>query len=189
MLTDPQVIAILRSRFREGSTPSHLIKLLLAHPRGGQSFFPLLQTCFREAFAVPFVRASNRPEDYASNDLRFAHLNIHLLHEMVQHRVEWDDADRGGDKGECWLDCLVATDESELIKRANPATLPEFAGCWQSLGQPVQNYIQRITGNTNVLHEKVRILAALAEQLQQRVGALEKQLAERNGHAAGSASV
>ena len=188
MPTDPRITAELRSMFREGSTPSRLIKHLLDH-HGREGFFSLLQTYFREAFAVPLVRASNRPEDYGGSDLRFAHLNVHLLHAMIQHRAEWDNAYCEGDRPVCWLDSLVAAEESELIERANPAALPEFANCWEALGQEAQKYIKRIMGNANALYERVRILATLAEQLQQRVAELEKQLAERDVHELGNAPV
>ncbi|MCI0459148.1 MAG: hypothetical protein L0Z62_19500 [Gemmataceae bacterium] len=167
--TRPQVVAELRALFREGNTPSRLIKHIVACHPGEQHLFSLIQQYFREAFAVPLVRVTNRPEDYASDDLRFAHLNVHLIHQIIQHRHEWDTPAEPGPGGEPgWLDALVATDEVELIQQAEPANLAEFSPSWDQLDPQVQKYIKRLFGNVNALYEKVLILARLAERLQQR---------------------
>jgi hypothetical protein len=170
MVTDPRVVAELRAMFREGSTPSRLIQHIAACHGNEDRLFFLIQDYFREAFAVPLVRASNVRAERTQNDLRLAHLNIDLVHEMVQHRSEWDNAPEtngGGRQG--WLDSAVATDEGELIERAQPATLPELSGCWGELGEGARNYIKRLIGNVNALYERVQILARLAESLQQRL--------------------
>jgi hypothetical protein len=182
MRTDPRVVAELQSMFREGNTPSSLIKHIVARHQDEPNVFPLIQSYFRAAFAVPLVRVSNRPEDYCHSDLRLAHLNIHLLHEMIQHRAEWDQErwPTTGD-GLSWLDSVVATDELELIERAQPASLPEFSTCWKALDEGAQNYIKRLMGNVNALHERVRASASLTERLQQRIAELQEQLTRRKG--------
>jgi hypothetical protein len=175
MRTDPSVVADLRALFREGTTPSGLIKHIVAcHPTEPNPF-GLVQAYFREAFAVPLVRVSTSAADYRSDDLRLAHLNVHLVHEIVQHRAEWDSESASATGArECWLNSVAATDELALINQAHVATLPEFAGCWDSLGRDAQDYVKRLTGNVNALYEKVRILARLAESLQRRINEREE---------------
>jgi hypothetical protein len=173
MSPDPRVIAELRSLFREGNTPSALIKHIVRSHPGEQGLFSLIQAYFREGFGTSIVRVSTNREDYTSTDLRLAHLNIHLVHQMVHTRPEWDKGAEAGPEGVSWLDSLAATDERELNEKPQPGTWPAFAGCWDNLGQDAQKTIKRLIGNADALYERVHILARLVESLQQHINELQ----------------
>jgi hypothetical protein len=81
----------------------------------------------------------------------------------------------------------VATDEGELIERAEPAALAEFSGCWGQLGEDARKYIKRLFGNANALYERVKILARLAECLQQQLNERSQPLPEEQTLTAGPA--
>jgi len=84
-----EVVTELRSLFRDGATPSRLIRRIVElHP--GETHFYLIQDYFREAFGVPIVRGLSRLDDYQRADLRLAYLNQMLLHEMIEKKTEWD---------------------------------------------------------------------------------------------------
>lgn len=170
MPTDPHVVAALRSLFTAGATPSRLIRLVVAHHPDDPDWHHLVQRYFREAFMVPTVRIMNDRDAWEEMDLSHWDLNIHLLHRMVENRSTWlQDVTFDQDS---WLDSLVATDEPELIKQSQPPA--EVAESWSELPIQVREYVRRITGNAKALHERVLILARLAEQLQQRVSELEQ---------------
>src|SRR5438270_209358 len=134
MTTDPRVIAELRSLFRQGNTPTALIKHIVRSHPGERGLFSLIQAYFREGFGTSIVRVSTNPEDYTCSDLRFARLNIDLIHQMIRARPEWDkEAESSPDGAVRWLDSLAATDELELIEKPQPGTWPEFADCWEKL--------------------------------------------------------
>jgi hypothetical protein len=175
MAVDPQVVAELRSMFRKGTAPSELIRYIVSRHRTDPSLLFLLQDYFRAAFAVPLMRISTIPEDHTVNDSRYAYLNIDLVHEMIQHRSDWDSMPHSNvGEEQCWLDSLVATDVAELTKRAQPGTSPELKTCWQDLDPKAQKYIKCIMGSADWLYEKVQILGRLVEVLQQQVTDLRK---------------
>jgi hypothetical protein len=182
MVVRPEVISELRCLFKVGATPSRLIAHILAqHPEDTNRFY-LVQRYFHEAFSVPQVRwpANRRDED--ANGLRLAYLNALIVHQMIQYRPEWDQAEGGG----CapgsvnWLDSLAATDDHDLLEQAQPADIPELAGSWDRLDEEARKYVKRLHGNVNGLYERVAILARLAECLQQQVNALQERLRDRD---------
>jgi hypothetical protein len=177
-----QVVEELRSLFREGNTPSSLIKYILACHRGEPQAPSLIGRYFREAFGVSLVRLPADLSDILGNASRSFYLNVHLVHHMLAHRDYWD-RERGSeiDGPGCWLDGLSATEEIELINQVQPGTVPELAASWEHLNVEAQTYIKRVMGNTNALHEKVLALARLAETLQERVAQLQNQLGHDQG--------
>lgn len=183
MPADPQVVAELRSLFKDGATPSRLIRHIVDRHPGEERLHFLVQDYFREAFAVGLVRISKRALDEPdSADLPLAFLNIHLTHEMVGTRPKWDRDDSSPANGRpSWLAPLSATDEAALIEQTQPVTLPELAGCWDRLDPIAQAYVRRVLGNADALYERVQILARLAERLQQKVLELEDQVTNRQG--------
>jgi hypothetical protein len=58
-------------------------------------------------------------------------------------------------------------------------TFPELAASWDRLTAEEQAFIQRCVASANGLYETVKILARLAERLQQQIVALESQAAGR----------
>jgi hypothetical protein len=170
-----QLITDLRQMFRNGATPSRLIQHLVCHHDGKENWFDFVQTCFREAFSVSFVRIPDQIERVDFNDLSLAHLNKDLVHEMIQTRHLWD-TDQGGQQG-ChspWLDSLTAQDDVERFRQLHPGTNPILAKSWPHLEPKAQKHVQMRLANADSYYERVLILARLAERLQQRIVELEK---------------
>src|SRR5437762_17538 len=92
MSTRPEVIGELRSLFKDGATPSRLIRHIVERHNGERTFHSLIQAYFLDAFGVPIVRGLNPADDYQHADLRYAFLNEQLVHEMIQKRSEWDSS-------------------------------------------------------------------------------------------------
>jgi hypothetical protein len=170
----PEVIAELRSLFKAGATPSRLIQHILARQPDEPDWFWLVQEYFSQAFSVPLVRiAKHRPALQAA-DLSQAFLNVHLLHQMLEKRSEWDRGnDTAATESNPWFQTLVATDEVELIRKGQPASIPELAKSWDRLDPDAKGYIQQLIGNLNALYEKILVLARLAECLQQKIVHME----------------
>jgi hypothetical protein len=169
MLVDPLVVNELRSLFKTGATPSALIRRIADRHAGEPKLDVLVRAYFRDAFHVPMIRIG--PEQVrqiaAGGSLPF--LNVTVVHRMIQTRREWDALDGADSPSEgCWLDSVAATDEVTLIAATDPQTLPELAGSWDRMDEEAKQFIKRIIGNSHSLHEKVNVIAALAEQLQQQ---------------------
>jgi hypothetical protein len=169
----PEVVSELRSMFKEGATPSHLIRHIVERHEGEQNYHALIQMYFLEAFGIPIVRGLNPTDHYQHVDLRYAFLNEQLVHDMIQKRDEWDV---GVDAGACgtgsWLDPLRAGDDQKRINQVQAATIPELSQCWAQLTPKEQYFIQRTLATANGLYESVKILARLAECLQQQLAGL-----------------
>jgi hypothetical protein len=179
MTANPGVVNELRAMFRKGATPSRLIQHIAEHHGKEEDWAGLVGEYFWKAFSVPLVRVADSREECSCEDLHLAYLNVHLIHQMIENRSEWDRDAKGAAIHEpSWMNSLVATDEVQLIKQAQPASLPEFANSWPHLERTAQDYVQRIMGNANALHERVLILARLTERLQQRIVELEERLGE-----------
>jgi hypothetical protein len=174
MSTRLEVVNELRSLFRDGATPSRLIRHIVERHAGERRYHQLIQDYFREGFGIPIVRGLNPIDDYRHADLRYAFLNEQLVHEMVEKRHEWDTADGviAGTSG-CWLDSLNATDDQQRSRQVKAAAVPELRRIWSQLTPEEQDYIDRSMASANGLYEKVKILSRLAEGLQQRIVELE----------------
>jgi hypothetical protein len=174
MNTRPEVINELRSLFKEGITPSRLIRQIVERHEGEPSLHALIQSYFLEAFGIPIVRGLNPTDDYQHSDLRYAFLNERLIHEMVQKRSDWDAGFvAGSSETESWLDSLKAADDEQRINQAQAVAIPELSRCWPLLNPKEQSYILRSLATANGLYESVKILARLAESLQQQVAELQ----------------
>jgi hypothetical protein len=147
-----------------------LIQHVFARHPGEPDWFWLVQEYFSQAFSVPMVRITKQRPAPQASDLSQAFLNIHLLHQMLEKRSEWDRGNgTGATESNPWFQTLAATDEVELIRQAQPASIPELAKSWDRLDPDSKSYIQRLIGNVNALYEKVLALARLAECLQQQI--------------------
>jgi hypothetical protein len=189
---DPQVVAELRDLFRKGATPSRLIRHIIHRHAGQSGVDVLVRAYFREAFGVPMLRFDLGALEREPEDLVLATLNAQVIPRMLATRPEWDTLPARDDaSGLNWAQSLVPTDEAELIQRANPSSVPELARSWDRMDRETQNYIKRLVGNGQALHEKLLMLAQLAEQLQQQVMELEQRSAltePRSSHAEASSS-
>ena len=139
----------------------------------------LVQDYFSEAFAIPFARVSSKRERYARITLENYLLNTSLLHKMVQTRSQWENGASAVPASEAgWLDSLIATDEDDLVNQADPVKLMGLSQCWLQLEPAAQDSIRRLLGNSTLLHQRMMILARLAESLQKKVVELEERLAD-----------
>jgi hypothetical protein len=173
MSTRPEVIRELRVLFKEGATPSRLIRHIVARHPGESSWHALIQDYFLEAFGVPIVRGLQPFDNYRHADLRYAFLNEHLIHEILEKHAQWDQEEGQHKEAISWLDSTQATDKEELLKQAQAAIVPELADCWERLDLRERSFIQRTMASANGLYEEVKVLARLAEQLQQKIVELQ----------------
>jgi hypothetical protein len=174
MSTRAEVVGELRSLFKEGATPSRLIRHIVERHQGERFFHLLIQEYFMEAFGVPIVRGLNPIDDFQQADLRYAYLNEQLLHEMILRRGEWDNCSNAVTSGTgSWLEALRANDDQERIRQLQETVIPELSRCWAGLSTREQHYIHRSMASANGLHETVKILSRLAECLQQKIVELE----------------
>lgn len=158
----PEVVAELRSLFKEGATPSRLLRHIAERHGAARGLHTLIQAYFLEAFGVPILRGLNPIDDYQHADLRYAFLNEQLVHEIVQKRNEWDDGSAS------WLGDLVASDDGQRARDVQEA-IPELDRCWPQLTAKEQAFIHRSLASARGLSETVKILARLTEQLQQQL--------------------
>jgi len=179
MSTRPEVINELRSLFKEGATPSRLIRHIVERDDGERSYHAVIQDYFLEAFGVPIVRGLNPVDDYQHTDLRHAFLNEWLVHEMIQKRKEWDSETTGTGEAEGWLDSLVANDDKQRLREVQSVNLPDLSVCWPRLTPEERDYIHRTLASARGLHEAVKTLSRLAECLQQQLVELQASPSQR----------
>jgi hypothetical protein len=167
----PEVIDELRALFKKGATPSRLIRQIAERHEGETPVHALVQTYFREAFGVEPVRGLNPLDTFQNTDLRYSFLNTQLLYEMIQKKSTWEN--RGESEPESWLDSLRVIDVREPARQARGALAPELERCWKLLNSDEREFLLTSMASANGLFELVRILALLAESLQQRITELE----------------
>jgi hypothetical protein len=170
MSTRFEIVEELRSLFKEGATPSRLIRHIAERHEGDSNLHSLIQMYFQEAFAVPIVRGLNPIDDYHCADLRYAFLSEQLLHEMIQNRCLWDRPN-GDNSFETpgWLESVQANDPQRQIDQIQMETIPELSRCWHQLNEKESAFIRRSLASANGLYETVIILSRLAECLQQKL--------------------
>jgi hypothetical protein len=175
MRCDPQVIEELRSLFIGGATPSRLIKHIVAHHTGEGKLYTLIQFYFKEAFLTPLIQVSPEMLLDDTQGLRLSFLNVNLIHQMLLTRSEWDRECSPVTVARDWIGELQVHSDEQLISESKPERIPELAKCWGALDETAHRYIQRAFGNAQALHERVQLLARLAEQLQQQVDTLQEE--------------
>ena len=164
----PEVVNELRVMFKDGATPSRLIRHIVERHEGDHEFHQLIQSYFFGAFCVPIVRGLNPVDDYEHADLRFAYLNQMLLHQMIEKRAEWDT-----DESDSWVDSLNAKGDRERIREAEEHLPPDLKRCWPLMTPKEQRYILVSFASANYLSETVKIMSRLLESLQQQVNELQ----------------
>lgn len=171
----PEVVEELRDLFRDGVTPSRLLRHIAERHDGEPGLHHLIQLYFMEAFGVPIVRGVDPIDRHDHNHRRYWFLNHQLLTEMIQHKAAWDTDGTGA-----WLDGLTATDPAAWLASApTDPPPPALKGCWDSLTPAERQYIQMTHASAGHLWEEVNILSHLCERLQQQVNELSTAAAVR----------
>jgi hypothetical protein len=174
MAIDPLFVNELRALFKAGATPSSLVRRIAERFPDEPQIDRLVRAYFREAFHIPLLRVGNDLIIEIAQGGACPALNHSLVHRMVATRSDWDKPIPEGETPPAsWMDSVTATDESEMSKRIDAGTIPEFAEGWPRLSEEAKRYITRVIANANTLYEQVQVLAVLAEQLQQRLHAAE----------------
>lgn len=167
MSVRPEVQEELRDLFRQGATPSRLVQHIASRHRG-EKLHGLILGYFWETFGAP-VRGLDPTDDFESVGERYWHLNDDVLREMIQARPMWDSDPREPS----WLDPLAVTGLVDQVREYERFAPPELAYHWDQLDDAERRFVQRILANSHTQHDQVRILARLAERLQQRINELE----------------
>lgn len=170
MTVRPEVIDELRSLFKEGATPSRLMRQIAERHADEPDQYGLIQEYFLEAFAVPIVRGLKPQDDFRNTGMQYAFLNHHLLHELAVRRSEWDAEH---DRDSQWLDGAAVTDHETRVSSLERPALPELRRIWSDLTADERAAVLRASATSAGHLETVKLLARLAERLQSRVNELE----------------
>jgi hypothetical protein len=171
--------AELIEEFREGTTPSGLIRHLLAN-HGGAVDHWTLRDYFAEAFALTTALPLRAGEEGVCDEARCATLDRVLLEEMLLRRSQWDADSPGGSAS--WFDGLKTTSPEELKETARAAPYPGLsAETWATLTPAEKEALAVQLASTWAHAERVAVLARLAERLQRRVEEAEGRVLARQG--------
>ena len=154
----PLVVNELRALFKDGATPSALIRQIAERHAGEPQLDGLVRLYFREAFHVPMIHVGPEQVRHVAAGGSLPTLNATVLPRMIQSRTVWDTAG-----GACWLDAVPISPTL-----AEPSAIPELADSWEKLDDAAKQFVQRLLDSARALHDNVNVLAALAEQLQSR---------------------
>jgi hypothetical protein len=171
MQIDPLFVAELRVTFKAGATPSALVRMIAERHAGEPQIDRLVRAYFREAFCVPMLQIGREQVAEIAQGAGLPALNSRVIHQMVAARGEWDTT---ATEEPCWLDHVTATDEAEMLRKTEAETQQEAVSWWNQLDDEGKRFITRTIANARSLSERVQILAALVEQLQQQVPASER---------------
>lgn len=168
------ILQELRQLFRDGATPSRLVRHILArHPDEDVSHW-MLRDYLAEAFGLDLVRFLKADSDYSLDNLNLAFLNRILIPEILEQRAVWDNS---AEESSCWFDGLDATSPATNKAEAKATPLPGVSEeSWTNLTPEDQEAIHVMMATGKTLSQRVKILAVLAERLQQQVEQLEAQL-------------
>jgi hypothetical protein len=170
MQTDPLFVNELRVTFKAGATPSALIRCIVERHPGEPEIDRLVRAYFREAFLVPMLQVGREQVALIVQGTGLPALNSSVIHRMVATRNEWDKPAVGDEPPQmCWLDYVTAIDDAEMLRRTEAETRPESVPWWDQLDDDGKRFITRTVANARSLSERIQILTALAEQLQQQL--------------------
>jgi hypothetical protein len=174
METDPVFVNELRALFRAGATPSALIRRIAERHPDEPQIDRLVRAYFREAFHVPMLRVGREQVAEIVRGAACPALNGNVVHRMVAMRAVWDGAAVDPTTpSACWLDSLTATDDAEMLRTTEADTQSDRTSWWKQIDEEGRRFITRTVASARTLYEQVQVLAALAEQLQQRLNAAE----------------
>ncbi len=174
-----QLIDDLRSRLKDGTTPSALIRHILDVLGNAVSYSQLCEI-LENAFALPVARIS--PLSVApEQDNRGIVLNKTILTEMVQRRSVWDAVISNDHPGEpSWMDGLSLKTAQDIASGLRKAPVPGLSDkSWAGLSAEEQDALYVQLTSSLVMSQRVEVMARLVERLQEKVHALgeEKSLA------------
>jgi hypothetical protein len=169
MRTDPLLVNELREHFKTGTTPSALVRIIAERHAGEPALDALVRAYFREAFFVPMLQVGREEVEAIAQGSGSPALNGNVIHRMIATRSEWDKRVPGDAPAQSWLDHVTATEEAEMLRKTEAETRPEALAWWNQLDEEGKRFITRTIANARTLYERVQILTALAEQLQQQV--------------------
>ncbi len=177
MTLRPEVIAGLRQLLIDGATLSGLVKYVQAqHPEEDLSQ-GVLRAYLMEAFAVPFHERLRKDVDSPESQEFFARLNLFVLPEIVAASPAWYAVEGRNGEEMSWLDRFRSDD----LGRPNvpkpgkpPAGISEAT--WAVLLPTERERVEQLEANERDLGDRVRLLAHLAERLQQKISDLQTQV-------------
>lgn len=160
MRTDPLLIDQLRFLFKEGATPSSLIRHIADWHAGDSQLDSLVRDYFRESFRVAMIRVGPDQVRKIAEGGTLPSLNLNVLPQMIESMPEWDGPEENDG---CWTESFAANNSAAI----DPETLPELAGSWPRMDDEAKLFIQRLIETTHTQARNLETLAALAEKLQQ----------------------
>jgi hypothetical protein len=169
MQTDPLLVSELRVQFKAGATPSALIRVIAERHAGEPAIDVLVRAYFREAFLVPMLQVGKEQIALIAQGTGLPAINSSVVHRMVATRSEWDTVPGDDPAQSSWLDYVTATDEAEMLRNTEAETRPKSVPWWNKLDDEGKRSVTRTIANARTLYERVQILTALAEQLQQQL--------------------
>jgi hypothetical protein len=163
----------LRNRFKDGATPSELIRRILS-VLGNTISYTELCDVLQEAFHLPVVRIS-LSSTAPRHDHRGAILNKTLLMEIVQRRSDWDaPCSHTLPVKPSWMDCLSQETLEDIVNKVRAAPFPGLSDTsWSMLRPKEQEALYAHLVSSIVISQRVEVLSKLAERLQEK-------LSERN---------
>jgi len=178
MPTEAEIIQELRTLFKKGATPSRMVRYVVQRFPDQQVSIWTICEYLEKAFCIPMVRLI-RPGVDLSSDLRLcAAINRNLIPEIISLQADWDKSDDPDFLSDCWFDGLNSTTPHEAKALASVHRNYDVSeATWESLSESEKESLRLQTASTHTLVENVKILATLAERLQQQVEELEQRLA------------
>ncbi len=167
----PDVIAGLRSLFKDGATYSGLLRFILKQLPEEEADMLVIQHYLMEAFSVPFFCGVKKNVGSTGNDDYYATINTWLIPRILSTRSTWMGIDHAEQAGAWWKTQKV-TDPAQF-PRGKPSWLSSAS--WESLSPVEQEKVAAAATSCAVLSEEVLLLSRLAERLQRRISELESQ--------------
>jgi hypothetical protein len=171
---DENLIRQLRQMFLDGATPSRLMRHVADHHGEDERLHFVIKDYFEEAFGIGLLRYVASDEDY-SPDPRHAHFNRDVVPEIVEHLRDWNPEPTAGS----WLERASVSSLDEHVQRAKAGPPDELASVWSQLSDEQRLAIVRRIARKNRDWEVIKVLALLAERLQQKVVELEARLKDQ----------
>ncbi len=169
-----KIVTEIRRLFMDGATPSQLMERIAREHKDDPRLHAIIMEYFREAFGVPLVRNVVPGDDYSPSS-RHAHYNPDILPEIVRRMSDWNVESLE----ESWLNgasvCLLA----EHTERLKTAHFEELDRVWDTLDDKEKLFIIRKVALKDYYWDVVKLLAMMAERLQQKIVELEDRLTKK----------
>lgn len=171
MPPDDTGVQELRQLFEQGATPSMLIRHLIRRSPDGDVNAAVLRECMEAAFCLPMARYIRAGVDFFSDVDYCVAVNQRLLPEILQHQQDWNPTEQSAvEPGGKWYEGLTSTPPEIAREAADQAAHPRLsAQSWASLSAAEQDALRLEMASLQTMTERLHILAALVERLQQQV--------------------